>query len=60
MAISLGNTVKSFTGLTTATLMAAFETEFANNKLVPISITRTSPWTGATADYIVVFDKRRL
>lgn len=60
MAISLGNTVKSFTGVTTATLMTALETQFADFKLVPISITQTSPFAGAAADYIVIFDKRRL
>lgn len=60
MAISLGNTVKAFTGLSTATLMTELETQFEDFKLVPMNITQTSPFVGVLADWIVIFDKRRL
>lgn len=60
MTISLGNTVKSFTGLSTATLMTELEAQFEDFKLVPVSITQTSPFVGVLADWIVIFDKRRL
>lgn len=56
----LTNTVKSYAAKSTATLMASMTTAFTDDKLVPVNIIQTSPFVGILADWIVIYDKRRL
>ena len=51
---------KPFLAKSTATLMTAIDNELAVSKLVPFSITRTSDWTGVTADYVIIFTKSKV
>ena len=51
---------KTFAGVNTAGLAAALDNEKTTNKLVPVSITRTSEFTTGSADYIVLFQGQKL
>ena len=53
-------TYKMFLGLDSALLLDAIANEETNEKRVPISINRTSPFTGPVADYIVIFTTKKV
>jgi len=53
-------TYKMFLGVDSTVLLTELGNEEANNRRVPVSITRTSPFTGALADFLVVFTKKKL
>jgi len=53
-------TYKMFTALDAVQLLDALAQEETNDKRVPVSICQVSPFSGAVADFLVIFTTKKV